>query len=936
MSNKKSTSDDKSITFTAFDDIVKKSEDFIFIKDAHSIYLGCSDTFAKLTGRDSSADVIGKTDFDLFPRDIAEKYVKDDIEVFKIKKPLFNLVEKIPGPNGTTGWTKTSKTPVFDKEGKLVGIYGVSRDITRVVSLEGELQTAQKYSDLVSHFPGGVSIFHEKDGAFFLDFANDSFFQLHGVDSKNGKQWIGQNISSVLEAEDLKRIINEFGKIASDKKGTATSTYRFKGEDGQIHWIMIASHYAYTQQGIDYYYASYANIDNQKEVEKKLVDSQDTLRDAINNSNIQYFTYYPNKHLVEINTLNNSYCNLPLQWNNYPDDFLAFVKASPSDADIYRQMVKKIDEGEKEAGCTIQMFYRGVFLWQKVKITAIKDNFGNTVKALGYSLDVTDRKKAEQLIQKERMRFRAKEGNIFETFSFNLTKNSEPVIQTMDKEMIDAVITDDIYNEAVAISPNLANSTPAVRSIMLKVATLIPEHKDRELFINTFSGSAVRQAFSDGKYTVTAEYRRRRGDSIHWVSTTMEALPDPDTGDIIAFFATKDINEQVLKEKIIKCIYDFQYETVFLLDLNSKKVRLFSYRDKNEQSLDGLDYSECLKKVSERAEESNREQFLKQYDLADIQEHLKAGGVYTLYYERNQKAENLPGNVNKRMKSDIFFLDENKDVLVFLTTDVTSIFEQERENRERLSQALAAAEQASLAKTQFLSRMSHEIRTPMNAIIGLDSIALQEKDLSSAMEDHLQKIGISARFLLSLINDILDMSRIESGRMMLNIAPFNFEELINGINTILYQQCHECELDYECILKSYTEDTYVGDVTKLQQVLVNILGNAVKFTPKGGKVTFSIEQVSQTKEKAKMRFEIADTGIGIDEKFIPQLFQPFSQENRGKTSAYGGTGLGLAISKNIVNLMNGEITVHSIKNVGSEFTVEIELGLSEKSIQRIK
>ena len=204
----------------------------------------------------------------------------------------------------------------------------------------------------------------------------------------------------------------------------------------------------------------------------------------------------------------------------------------------------------------------------------------------------------------------------------------------------------------------------------------------------------------------------------------------------------------------------------------------------------------------------------------------------------------------------------------------------------------------------------------------------------SGMEDHLQKIGISARFLLSLINDILDMSRIESGRMILKNEPFDFEELIGSINTILYEQCRDSGLDYDCVLKSYTEDTYVGDKTKLQQVLVNILGNAVKFTPKGGKIRFLIEQTSRTKDSARLRFEISDTGIGIDEKFIPHLFEAFSQENRGRTSAYGGTGLGLAICKNIVSLMGGEIRVHSIKNVGTEFTVEISLGLSRESIRR--
>ena len=150
----------------------------------------------------------------------------------------------------------------------------------------------------------------------------------------------------------------------------------------------------------------------------------------------------------------------------------------------------------------------------------------------------------------------------------------------------------------------------------------------------------------------------------------------------------------------------------------------------------------------------------------------------------------------------------------------------------------------------------------------MESVSIQKifPAMQTHMEDHLQKIGISARFLLSLINDILDMSRIESGRMMLKNELFDFEELINSINTILYEQCRDNGLDYECVLKSFTEDVYVGDVTKLQQVLVNILGNAVKFTPEGGKVHFMIEQLSRTKGKAKLRFEISDTGM-VDNRY---------------------------------------------------------------------
>ncbi|MEG2455335.1 MAG: response regulator, partial [Oscillospiraceae bacterium] len=191
--------------------------------------------------------------------------------------------------------------------------------------------------------------------------------------------------------------------------------------------------------------------------------------------------------------------------------------------------------------------------------------------------------------------------------------------------------------------------------------------------------------------------------------------------------------------------------------------------------------------------------------------------------------------------------------------------------------------------------------------------------------------GLSARFLLSLINDILDMSRIESGKVLIRRENIPFEEFIGSINAICHAQAAEKGLEYDAILTSFTEDTYLGDAMKLQQVLVNIIANAIKFTAPGGKVQFIVHQEKITKDEAVMRFTVNDTGVGIREDFMPHLFEPFEQARTGSTTPYSGTGLGLAICKNLVDLMGGSISVNSIEGVGSEFVVEVRLGISEAS-----
>ncbi len=256
---------------------------------------------------------------------------------------------------------------------------------------------------------------------------------------------------------------------------------------------------------------------------------------------------------------------------------------------------------------------------------------------------------------------------------------------------------------------------------------------------------------------------------------------------------------------------------------------------------------------------------------------------------------------------------------------------QRRERQIEIEKVLA--EETSRAKTSFLSNMSHEIRTPMNAIIGLDNIALRNPDLQPQTREQLEKIGASARHLLELINDILDMSRIESGRMALKNEEFFFREFLDQINIIINGQCMDKGLLYECNIIGRVADYYCGDDLKLKQVLINILGNSVKFTDPPGSVTLTVTEVQRSEGMCTLRFSMRDTGIGMDKSFIPRIFDAFSQEDATTTNRYGGSGLGMAITKTFVEMMHGDIEVESEKGVGSIFTVTVMLHASERSAE---
>jgi len=256
------------------------------------------------------------------------------------------------------------------------------------------------------------------------------------------------------------------------------------------------------------------------------------------------------------------------------------------------------------------------------------------------------------------------------------------------------------------------------------------------------------------------------------------------------------------------------------------------------------------------------------------------------------------------------------------------------EENEHLAAQLAAAEEASRAKSSFLSTMSHEIRTPLNAIIGLNAISLQEEGLAPTLRDRLEKVDGSARHLLALINNILDMSRIEAGQMVLAAEPFSLRDLQSHVCTVIDSQCTAKGLTYRCEIVGSPDTRYRGDITKLSQVLINILGNSVKFTEAPGIVSLHVEQVpSSDTGMNTLRFTLSDTGVGMDEEFIPKLFGTFTQEHSSTTSSYGGSGLGMAITKRIVELMDGTIDVQSQKGVGTTVVVTVKLPLCEEQAE---
>jgi signal transduction histidine kinase/ActR/RegA family two-component response regulator len=261
-----------------------------------------------------------------------------------------------------------------------------------------------------------------------------------------------------------------------------------------------------------------------------------------------------------------------------------------------------------------------------------------------------------------------------------------------------------------------------------------------------------------------------------------------------------------------------------------------------------------------------------------------------------------------------------------------NLLKQKEKDNIILMETAQKAEAENLAKSQFLSHMSHDIRTPINGIMGMTGIAIKNIEDRQRVKECLLKIDDSSRHLLSLVNDVLDMSRIESGKTQLLHESFDIRTCLANCSSIIEGQLVTRDVEFIKEFEPFRDPIVIGDELHLRQILINVLGNAVKFTPDGKKIYFRVNHIEKDGASA-FRFEIEDEGIGMKPEFLPHLYDTFSQEDGGTRTSYKGTGLGMAITKNLVELMAGTIQVSSVLNVGTKFVIEIPMEIDAAAVE---
>ena len=317
---------------------------------------------------------------------------------------------------------------------------------------------------------------------------------------------------------------------------------------------------------------------------------------------------------------------------------------------------------------------------------------------------------------------------------------------------------------------------------------------------------------------------------------------------------------------------------------------------------------------------------LKEEDARAFREGIRAPGFVSPF---ERLVEYTRPNKEKRwMQIRVYRVEDlNTPQLITVFSDRT----EEVRSRQALQEAMLTAERANMAKSDFLSRMSHEIRTPLNAIISMTAIAAASLDEPARAEDCLSKITFSSKHLLMLINDVLDMSKIESNKMVLQNEPFDIFELVNGFVSTVYAQAKEKGIAFRETMDGFGEDTvFIGDSLRLNQILLNLSSNAVKFTPSGGRIRLDVSRHRNGNTTDIIRFIISDTGIGMTKEAVGRIFQPFEQADASIAKRFGGTGLGMSITRNLITLMGGQIQIESEPGGGTSCIVDLPFQKGEE------
>ena len=804
--------------------------------------------------------------------------------------------------DGAVRWLCASANIINNMDGVPV-IQAAYSDVTELQRVERERDST--YDSI----PGGVAKVLIGTQLSLLE-ANDNFFQMLGTDRTAYKG----TLSAVAPA-DRGAIVTAFME-AAETDAPVDIEYRCRRFDNErTIWIHLIARFVENAHGAKVYQCVFIDITKQKTAQIQLYRERDRYRIIMENSADVIYEYdRKTDTVVFYETIRRGDENEIAKHvsPNFSKKLYDQKIAHPEDAETVMRVFSGVQGGSAEVRLR-NLKLNGDYVWCLLQGQPVYEN-GALARVVGIIRDITENKRISQ--EKERLQ---------RIFDLELRRDYESICQinpstgryvmcTPSNASYYDIPTSGIFSEELA---------HAISRIVCS--------EDRETCLKTMSIGNMLKTLEEEKEG-TCYYRVLTPDgSLRWKCARYTYFGDD--GSIL--LNVRDVHDiriaQQQEENRFRAILRETCEYIIETDVETKSYTLHLPTLINRYPLaDCSDYGSLIARYSERyVAPEDREAFLRAVSLPEALNRMRReGGSCSIKYTVNTNGS----PAYKTWNMSLYRYDDNREYMLSYILDITKLVleqqEKEREaerNRQIIKDALTAAEQASRAKSDFLSRMSHEIRTPMNAVIGMTTIAAASLDNRDKLTDCLGKIGLSSRYLLSLINDILDMSRIESGKVSIINEEFDFRSFVEGISSLIYPQAKNKNIVFDLNIEGVVDERYRGDPLRLNQVLINILSNALKFTPDWHSVHLSIRETRRVRDRAYLQFIVRDTGIGMEKGLLTRIFEPFEQGGASISHSYGGSGLGLAISSNLVSLMNGHISVSSTPGVGSEFVVELPL-----------
>ncbi|QBE96455.1 ATP-binding protein [Blautia producta] len=462
---------------------------------------------------------------------------------------------------------------------------------------------------------------------------------------------------------------------------------------------------------------------------------------------------------------------------------------------------------------------------------------------------------------------------------------------------------------------------------------------DLELFHENFSREAMLRLFGEGKKQISRRMRRLTAEGnyhmVEFTAARVDKLGEKECWCILVF---RDIQEEFLQEQQrnleisqLATAAGFAYQMLISVNLTKKTYHMLEYeRYSVARPGDEGDFDELIESEAAGVHPDHREKFLEKFSYYSLVSAFAQGKrIVSMEVPHLGEDGSCHWYFTQVVRVDSPYTDDLVEVTLSRNIDWERRIQQETLEKERrakqlLEDALQKAEKASQAKSDFLSRMSHDIRTPLNAIVGMTELAQLHLEETERLKDYFTKIQSSGAHLLGLINEVLDVSKIESGTVELEEREFDLNSLVKEVSEIVRISLERKNQTFFAEVEEGTHTQVAGDARRLKQVLVNILENASKYTDKGGRVSLLVREERKEEQRAgTYRFLIRDNGIGMKPEYLEHIFEPFSRAEDSRTSKVTGTGLGMTIVKNIVSMMDGTIEVESEYGKGSEFLVTL-------------